>query len=94
MEMSCDCSRSDFEGPELVTAIVRRARVMHVCCECRQTIEPGQKYEYVRGLWDGSWSTHKTCISCKAIRDHYCCRGYIYGELSEVIRECLDVELI
>ncbi len=44
---------TDFYSEKQVTA--RRA---HKCCECRKTIEPGDRYVRVAGKWDGEgvWS--------------------------------------
>lgn len=93
--MNCCCiTDADYaEGPELYEEKIITARKQHKCCECSGVIEPGKKYHYVRGLWEGSFETFKTCMPCKTIRDEYCCWGFIFGELSETIYECLGVEL-
>jgi hypothetical protein len=62
------------------------------CCECGDTIEPGQRYEYNSGIWDGRASEHKTCLPCVAIRDRYCPGGYIYGDLVVQIMDCLEFD--
>lgn len=71
------CSRS----------VTRTARKEHRCYECRETIVPGQKYEYCSGIWDGSPSAFKTCLSCVEIRNHFACDGWIFGELWRDLEE-------
>jgi hypothetical protein len=87
------CSSCDLDGPQVATCETPTARVSHVCCECRETIHPGERYEYVRGLWDGYWSTVKTCMTCVRIREDYCGDCYEYGGLAEALWECLEVRL-
>jgi len=59
----------DAEPPEAFWQCVRRARKEHRCCECRITIEPGTRYEYVSGIWDGYANSYKTCLGCVSLRD-------------------------
>ena len=71
------------------------ARKEHICCECGETINPGDKYEQVNGCWDGDWFTFKTCSVCRRIRDDLFNCGYIHALLYEHIaehygRECID----
>jgi hypothetical protein len=74
--------RGDADGyTEAHTSTVRRARKEHRCAECRETIPAGARYEYQSGIWEGDPFSHKTCLSCVEIRDHFACDGYIYGEL-------------
>ena len=91
--MDCTCSCNDnWEGPELVVEHYPKARKPHKCCECERTIQPGERYEYVRGLWDGEFETYKTCLGCFRLRDDIC-SGYIYGELAEVVWDCFGLEI-
>lgn len=76
----------DGEGPEICQEITRTARKQHECCECDDTIEPGDQYEHAKGLWDGSWDEFRTCRICAAIRRDFC-NGFIYGTLWESMRE-------
>ena len=66
-----------------------RARKQHCCGECSRTIEKGEQYEVVKGLWDGRWETHKTCLGCTRIRQHFCSDGWLYGGLAEQVSECV-----
>jgi len=72
MECSCSISaESDCGGPSKHSEKIVTARKKHVCFECLEDIQAGEKYEYVKGLWDGSYSIYKTCIDCKSIRDTF-----------------------
>ncbi len=44
------------------------ARRPHWCCECNGRIGIGQKYERIKGLWDGRWDTYSTCLACTNVR--------------------------
>lgn len=46
-----------------------KARKTHKCCECESDIDPGEKYQKVTGLAEGTWDEYKTCMICKNIRD-------------------------
>ncbi len=78
---------SDAPATMLNARVVKAAKA-HVCTECRETIPKGARYELAKGLWDGSWSTYKTCLSCVEIRDHFACEsGYLFGEVWSQIEE-------
>ena len=47
----------------------RKARKAHMCVECLGRIEPGEKYHYYHGIWDGIPSTSKICEDCEALRN-------------------------
>lgn len=87
------CCTIYADGPSCCTEELRTARKPYRCCECHESIEPGDTYEYVRGLWDDHWATYRTCKTCAQIRNDYCKCGYVYGELGDQISECLGVEL-
>lgn len=85
--MRTSCIDIDYDsGPACIRVEVRKARIPHVCCECHETIEPGRKYEYVRGLWDDHWGTYKTCARCANVRADYF-NSYIYEHCVEHFRE-------
>jgi hypothetical protein len=92
--MNCDCSidSSDYGVGELYSETIRKARKEHKCCECHETIKAGNLYEVAKALWDGTWGSYKTCITCRTIRNHYCPSGFALGELAEQIRECLGFD--
>ena len=92
-DISCDCS-VDTGGicPSVHQKEWRRARKQHTCGECGDPISVGERHEYVSGLWDGRWDSHRTCAPCVAVRMRYCAHGFIYGGLAEQIEECLGFD--
>ena len=68
-----------------------KARKEHKCCECRVTINVGEIYQRIEQLYDGDWSTYKTCEKCADLReslgDVIC---VYYGELKWQYKEYLD----
>lgn len=69
------------EGARFYSTEIRRARKAHACCECREEIAIGTKHERVSGIWDHSWSTYRTCLSCVEIRNHFECEGWLFTRL-------------
>ena len=69
------------------------ARIRHTCCECYETIEPGEHYERVDGLWDGAWDTYYTCLPCRGVREDLCPCG-AYGDLREDLMESCDIDYL
>jgi hypothetical protein len=57
------CERPSCYGHE-----ERKARKAHKCCECHGTIQPGEKYHFHHGVWDGRASSYKVCADCEALR--------------------------
>lgn len=76
-----------MDRAELSVMTTPVARKAHVCTECHEVIPAKSKYERTEGLWDGEWSTFKTCLSCVEIRDHFSCGGWVYGLLWSDIEE-------
>jgi hypothetical protein len=68
---------------------VIKARIPHKCEECGRPIPAGSLYERVGMLWDGKWSTTRTCLDCRAIAKAFCCEGRILGDLWESVYEDL-----
>lgn len=94
--MSEHCQQScsgDGESPQFFTRIFRKARKKHICCECRDVIEIGQKYENLSGLWE-EFEVFKTCLICMKIRDDYgCCEiGTLWEDLEYSYFEPGDYE--
>jgi hypothetical protein len=48
------------------------ARKEHTCSQCGDTIQPGQTYKKIRGLWEGEWTTHKWCMRCECLSGNQC----------------------
>lgn len=88
----CDC-----EMPSCSTQSTPRARKAHTCCECRGGILPGERYQLITGVWEGSGSSYKTCLQCAALRSPLkkltgCCTAFheLYGELREACGQYKD----
>ena len=70
----CIGGEYDCDGfPEFQTVETRKARKDHKCCECRQVIQKGQRYEAFTCKFDGAVETTKTCEACADIRHAYSC---------------------
>jgi hypothetical protein len=91
MSINCDCSDifASENGPDVISIDNPIARKQHYCCECGDKIIKGEKYELVKGCWEGSWLRFKTCMFCVKLREIYCPGGYTYTELAETIQGCL-----
>lgn len=48
---------------------VCRAKRDYRCVECSKPIPKGAQYESYGGLWEGEWSTYRTCIPCRDLRE-------------------------
>lgn len=92
MSISCDCSMDIGDTAEFSCDSFPIAKKEHKCCECRESINPGQKYHKCVGKWYGKFETIKTCMACYLIREHYCPHGYVFGELREAISDCLGFD--
>jgi hypothetical protein len=71
MECSCTINVDHDGGPSFHNENIQTARKKHRCYECLKDILPGEKYEYVSGVWDGDFMVYKTCLDCKSIRDTF-----------------------
>jgi len=65
MGMCC----TDYDVPEFFQSTWHTARKEHRCCECRQPITVGQRYERIAGKWEGQFDTFSTCEKCADLRD-------------------------
>jgi len=54
----------DYLTPSLYAETLRVAVKAHRCHECYRQISIGERYQHVKGRWDGVFSTHKTCAHC------------------------------
>jgi len=91
--IACDCSADASDDSAAVSSEAwRKAKKQHDCCECGAAIHRGERYEYVTGLWDGSWNAYKTCAACVRIRKWYCPGGWRHGHLAEQIEDCVGFD--
>jgi hypothetical protein len=84
---SCVYVPCDYDEARMFHRKIVKANKTHECCECHEDIKPGERYELVRGLWEDSWETYKTCLPCKRIRDDMFCEGFYYTMMWEHIIE-------
>ena len=88
---------SIYSPPELYEQFERTARKQHKCSECARVIEPGDKYELVKGKWDGEFDTFKTCKFCldlfNFVRSHTSFE-FAHGTLTEDIEYAVHDELL
>lgn len=54
------------EEPDFCNETERTARKKYRCCECGETIPPGEKYIYWVGKWNGEIDSYKWCKACRA----------------------------
>ncbi len=86
--MCCPLTGNDGSQATVYSRATPRAARDHACTECGKTIPRGTRHEIVKGLWEDSWSTFRTCLPCAEIRDHFDCgNGFCYGQLWEDLRE-------
>lgn len=70
----------------------RRAAKDHRCVECGRSIARGERYTYASGLFDGHWSTYRTCAQCEAAKGWLVavCSGYFFEMTVEDLRNHVD----
>ncbi len=82
-----------MSDPELFSECKRRSRKTYACCECGAVISPGDQYLVARGLWEGRWSTYRTCLVCDDLRHrvieglHYYDEGPCFTELYDYAQD-------
>ena len=57
------------EYPVCFNETYRTARKLHICCECRQEINPGGRYRHISGIWTDKPESFKQCETCASISD-------------------------
>jgi RNase P subunit RPR2 len=91
--MSYDCV-CDYDPPSFYHQEIRKARKAHKCDECTGMIAPGEKYEHVRGKWEGYVDTFNTCEACVDIRtwvkNSVPCLCWAHGNMLEGLREAVE----
>ena len=86
---TCNVSLYDDDGDaaSVYHTSTVTARKAHRCYECGETMAPGQRYERVSGLWEGTWSTYRFCLPCAEVGSEFSDGGRTFGALWE---GCLD----
>lgn len=86
-DMACCPLQTSDETATFYATSFPAARKEYVCEECRESIGTGSRYELYKMLFDGSWCTSRTCMSCSEIRDHFRCGSCVIGELWSDLEE-------
>lgn len=82
---ACAC---DYDPPSVYQKTsVKAARTPHKCYECSREIQPGEPYERVWAIWDGSPVRCNTCQLCLALREfvqaHVPCVCWAHGNIRD-----------
>lgn len=83
------CRFGDGDCADVSNGGTRTARKPHRCSDCQRTIQPGERYEWGKWLYDGVWSGAKQCVHCRAagVWLHHKCGGYLWTEILEELEE-------
>ncbi|MFT7880946.1 MAG: hypothetical protein ABXS91_11200 [Sulfurimonas sp.] len=91
MQCSCDVD-VDVGSDEMPSFHVTTKPVSWIhrrCGECGETIDPGEQYEHVAGVWDGRWDTYVTCMDCLSVREQFF-TDYRYGQIWEDLENTFE----
>ncbi len=88
--MRCLVDADEGDGFKVQQKVIK-ARKIHKCCECGNTILPGNQFEHYTGSQDGSLFHYKTCLVCVEIRNRFCC-GWEFTSVLEDIQYALYEE--
>lgn len=86
-DCACLYGGGDDYGPEFWSDTQPVARKPHTCCECKETIAPGTRYERYAGKWEGEVRTYTTCLPCREIRAALYCDTFVLMQLWEDVRD-------
>lgn len=78
--------------PTVYRQELRRARKKYECGECGDEILPGYLYEFFTGLYEGFWSTYRTCARCVNVRDDYFKGGWVFLCIAEDFYEAFGFD--
>lgn len=83
------CMADDSEGYEVYRDAHPVARKPHQCIDCFRTIEPGERYHYGCGLYEGDWDSNHQCLRCEAaaLWLTMVCNGWLWGGVREDLAE-------
>lgn len=88
---NCYC---DYDLPEVWRSSVVKARKEYRCEECAYRIKPGEKYEYVWGIWEGCQGSFRTCAHCLELRrwvkNSLPCFCWAHGNLLDDCRNAIE----
>lgn len=64
----CGC---DSESPRVYSLTRPKARKPHRCCECARTIEVGEHYWNLKGLWSDKFEHYHICSQCYDLYEEF-----------------------
>ena len=82
MSNNCISVDWDCDAPEFFREETRLARKPYRCCECPETIQPGDLHGYAIGKWDGCVTEFRTCARCANVAADYF-SGRTFGDMYE-----------
>ena len=93
MDCSCqiDTGYDADSNPGFVHERMRKARKTHKCSECHRVIAINEIYVYVTGVWDGEFSSFKTCVDCASLRNEFFSSyifEHVWEDFKEYVSEC------
>lgn len=86
----CSCDFPDAEPLKPYRETEHTARKDRVCCECREVIPAGTRYQKITGHAECGWVEFHTCIPCSRIRRNFCAP---LEELNDAVRDALGIDL-
>ena len=101
MGIQCRAYYGDVEeGYSVFHQSLRKAKKAHKCYECGNAISPGEEYERVSGLYEGSWDHFHTCSRCLDLHEslklfscypyaHFRIIGNLLDTAEDYIRDCM-----
>ena len=85
-DCACDYGDEMFSVFNIKTV---KARKVHYCQDCGESIKPGQKYDSWSGLYEGKWESGKICSVCIKLREDLGgCAPVGQGALKEYLVGC------
>lgn len=79
----CDCYWDN--PPKFYNCRTVKGRKEHKCDECLRAIEKGELHEYAKGLWEGEFSTFRTCMTCRDMVKEISLQCYCHGQLMDEV---------
>lgn len=64
MSYECVCEPYEGENAEFSDERYVIARKAHKCCECQDTIEPGDLHQVIAYKCEGDFGVERTCLFC------------------------------
>ena len=81
---------TDGDEADVYTCITRRARKVHVCGVCAETIQPLQRYTLTTLIYDGQVIAVKRCARCETLYRHLLDMADTQNEWPAVDLSCGD----